>query len=156
MDKKSFLIGCGVAAALCVALLVAFIGFLAYIAEDPKNITAVVDAPEQVQVGENFELKVEVANRRPKEAMALSDIDLGESYLAGFEIIGVEPTPKSSRHVPIDESRSYTFAVSIPPGTSRTFTFKLRAKTAGVYQGDVDVCEGLRFLTQQAQTRVQE
>ncbi|HYC71146.1 MAG TPA: hypothetical protein VEB66_08075 [Opitutaceae bacterium] len=156
MDKKSLLLGCGIALAICLLVVAGFIGFLFYIAVDPPDITAVVSAPAEVKVGEAFDLEVVVTNRRAKGAMALSDIDVGESYLAGFKLASVEPTPKSSMHVPIDESRSFTFSVGIPAGESRTFVFRLQAETAGLHAGDVDVCEGLRFLTKSAQTRVLE
>jgi hypothetical protein len=59
-------------------------------------------------------------------------------------------------HVPFDNRRSFTFDVSLPPGESRTFTFRLRAEKPVLNRGDVDVCEGLRFITGMAQTSVRE
>jgi hypothetical protein len=34
------------------------------------------------------------------------------------------------------------------------FEFRLRPRVAGYYSGDVDVCEGLRFLSAGLQTQV--
>ena len=44
--------------------------------------------------------------------------------------------------------------MTIPAGQTNVFIFKLRAVKAGVFSGDVDVCEGQRFLTDTAQTEV--
>ena len=59
-------------------------------------------------------------------------------------------------HVPIDNKRSYTFDRPVKPGETARFVFKLRPVKAGLSRGDIDVCEGMRFLTTQAQTLVEE
>jgi len=86
----------------------------------------------------------------------LSDVDIAEDYLAGFTVSSVSPTPKSNKHVPIDNSRSFTFGVQIPPRTAKSFKFKLRAEKPGIFRGDLDICEGARFTTEMAQTVVKE
>jgi hypothetical protein len=121
-----------------------------------KGAGVSIDGSTDVSVGETFELSVTVTNERPRKVLALSDIDIAEDYLAGFTVSTIEPSPRSSMHVPIDNSRSFKFDVRIPAGESRTFTFKLRAEKPGLYRGDVDVCEGARFTTVMAQTSVKE
>jgi hypothetical protein len=88
--------------------------------------------------------------------LALSDIDIGESYLSGFLVVSTDPAPKSSMQLPFETGMSFTFDVSIPAGETQTFTFELRAESAGIYRGDVDACEGARFITALAQTNVKE
>lgn len=154
--KKAVLIGCGSAAGLVLLLVVAFVAWVAHISKDVEGVSVAADVPLDVVVGETFELVVNVRNERERQPLALSDIDIGEEYLVGFAVISTEPTPESSMHIPLDNSRSFTFGVSIPAGEAKAFTFKLRAEKAGIYRGDVDICEGSRFITTMAQTVVKD
>lgn len=154
MTKKTIAWGCGITAFVCLAGIAAVVLFFVYASQDVKGVGVSVDGPTDVTVGETFALTVTVTNERPRKVMALSDIDIAEDYLAGFTVSSIEPKPKSSMHVPIDNSRSFTFGVRIPPRESRDFTFTLRAEKPGIYRGDVDVCEGTRFITGMAQTSV--
>lgn len=147
-------IGCGVAVLLGLAGVTAVVLLLAHVVQDPRGVEVSVTGPLDVAVGQTFDLTVTVTNRRPGKAVSLSDIDVAEEYLAGFTIAGVTPKPKSNTHVPFDNSRSFSFDVRIPPSQARRFTFTLRAEKQGVYRGDVDVCEGARFITEMAQTSV--
>src|SRR5262245_2968490 len=153
-SKKAMFWGCGIAALVCLAGLAVVVACFAYLGQDVQEVGVSVDGPADVVVGQTFELSVTVTNERPRKVLVLSDIDIAESYLAGFTISSTEPRPKSNKHVPIDNSRSFTFAVQIPPRASRMFSFTLRAEKPGLYRGDVDVCEGARFITSMAQTSV--
>jgi hypothetical protein len=155
-SKKVIAWGCGIAALVCLAGVAAVVLFFAYVVQDAKGVGVSVNGPTDVVVGETFELNVTVTNERPRKVFALSDVDIAEDYLAGFTVSIIDPRPKSNKHVPIDNSRSFTFGVKIPPGASRTFTFTLRAEKPGLYRGDVDVCEGARFITGMAQTSVKK
>jgi hypothetical protein len=155
-SKKAFVWGCGIAAVICLAGITAVVLFIVYASQDVKGVGVSVDGPTDAVVGQTFELNVTVTNERPRTVLALSDIDIAEDYLAGFTVSTIEPRPKSTMHVEIDNSRSFTFGVKIPPGTSKTFTFTLRAEKSGLYRGDVDVCEGARFITGMAQTSVKK
>jgi hypothetical protein len=155
-SKKAIVWGCGIVALVCLAGIAAVVLFFVYASQDVKGVGVSVKGPTDVVVGQAFELTVTVTNERPRKMLALSDIDIAEDYLAGFTVSTIEPRPKSSMHVPIDNSRSFTFGVQIPPRASRTFTFTLRAEKPGLYRGDVDMCEGARFITGMAQTSVKE
>ena len=155
-SKKALAWGCGIAGLLCFAVIGTIVLFLVYASQDVKGMAVMVNGPTDVVVGQTFELSVTVTNERPRKILALSDVDIAEDYLAGFTVSTIEPKPKSSMHVPFDNSRSFTFDVRIPPGAAKTFTFTLRAEKAGVFRGDVDICEGARFLTHMAQTAVKE
>ncbi len=155
-SKKAIAWGCGIAALVGLAVIVVVVAGFAYLAQDVQGVAVSVDGPTDVVVGQTFELSVTVTNERPRKVLFLSDVDIAENYLAGFTVSSIEPRPKSNMHVPIDNSRSFTFGVQIPPHASRTFSFTLRAEKPGLYRGDVDICEGARFITGMAQTSVKE
>jgi len=154
--KNAILIGCGVVAGLGLILLVVVIFLVAHMAQDVEGISVNVQGPTDVAMGETFGLKVVVTNERAGKSLEVSSIDIAEEYLAGFSVISMDPEPASSTHIPIDESRSFAFNADIPAGESRTFLFNLRAEKAGLYRGDVDTCEGMRFISTMAQTSVKE
>lgn len=156
MSKKAIAWGCGIAALFGLVGIAAVVLSVDYLARDVEGVAVTVNGPTDVVVGQTFDLKVTVTNERPQEVLALSDIDIAEEYLAGFTVSTIEPRPTSNEHVPIDNSRSFTFGVQIPPGAARSFTFTLRAEKPGLYRGDVDVCEGVRFISEMAQTSVKE
>lgn len=137
---------------LVVILIVGFI----HVVQDVQGVAVSANSPLDVAVGETFDLTVEVKNERKTKVLELSDVDINEEYLAGFSVISIDPEFKSTMHNPIDNSLSYTFGVTIPAGETRTFTFTLRAEKAGIYRGDVDVCEGTRLITAVAQTVVKD
>ena len=154
--QKAVLIGCGIALGLGLLFLVlVFVGFV-YVIGDPPGVNAHVDVPLDVRVGATLDLVVTVTNVRSGKGLSLSSIDLSDEYLAGFTVLQVDPPAQSSMHIPLDNSQSFTFDAQVPPGESRQFTFSLRAEKPGIYRGDVDVCEGARFVTTMAQTVVRE
>ncbi len=154
--SKKWLLGCGIAAAVGIAVIAVVVIAIAYLAQDAKGVGVSVDSPADVLVGQTFDLSVTVTNERPRKKLALSDIDLAEGYLAGFTITGTQPAAKTSQHVPVADTRSFTFGVNLAPKAVRTFTFTLRAEKAGIFRGDVDVWEGAHFVTSMAQTVVKE
>jgi len=154
--KKAVLLGCSAFALLGIAGATGIVLFLVHVSKDVEGLQISVKGPEEVVVGQTFDLEIVVRNERPRKAIQLSDIDLADEYLAGFTVSSVVPTYKSSSHVPIDDKRSFTFDLAIPPSQSRSFIFKMRAQKAGVFRGDVDICEGTQFKTGMLQTAVKE
>lgn len=139
-----------------ILVIGAFALFVAHVSEDIEAASIWVEGPSNVTVGQTFELKVTVGNAREGKPLSLADIDISDAYLNGFTVGLVQPKPKSSMHIPIDNSWSFTFEDKIPPGESRLYTFQLKAQTPGIYRGDVDAWEGMRFITGMAQTMVSE
>lgn len=154
--KKALLIGCGTLLFLTIATVVVVALFVNHVSKDVEQVAVTVKGPADVLVGQTFDLEVVVKNQRSKKALKLSDIDIAEVYLAGFTVSSTRPTAKSNMHVPIDNSRSFTFDVVVAPGASESFVFTMRAEKAGIYRGDVDVCEGMRSISGMAQTVVKE
>lgn len=151
---KAIALGCGIATLFGLVLLGALGLFIWHASQDVEGMSVTLETPANVAVGDELVLRVSVKNERATNTLAMSDIDVADEYLEGFTIGAIEPQPKSSMHVPIDNSRSFTFDVEVPPGETRDFTFKLKAQRAGIFRGDVDVCEGARFATALAETVV--
>lgn len=150
------LIGCGALAAVVLMVAVAVTAFIWHVAQDPKDVSISVEGPTTVRLKEEFTVTVIVRNERPKTVFRLTDVDVAEKYLQGFLVLGTDPKYTSSMHVPFDDSRSYTFNRPVKPGDTARFVFRLRPFKTGMYRGDIDVCEGMRFLTTQVQTLVEE
>ena len=153
---KGILLGCGVALLLGLLLLGALCASCVYhFMQVPEGIGVVIEVPLDVQVGETFALTVSVTNERAKKDAVISDVDIGTAYLEHFVVVGMQPEPKSTiDNAPCVASRSFSHDVRFSPGETWTFRMELRAEHAGLFQGDLDVYEGLRCLTQLVQTSV--
>jgi hypothetical protein len=152
--RTAILIGCGSVLAVALAALIGVVVFIAYVAKEPAGLRAHVESPDQVADGETFEVRVVVVNDRADKPLTVSSIDIADEYLEGFVVRGTEPVAKQSIHVPFDNSQSFEFDSVVPPNGTNIFTFQLRARKEGFYHGDVDVCEGMRFITLLVQTEV--
>lgn len=153
--KKIIALGCGFVGLIGVLLVALFVLFVAHIAQDPENMRITVDAPTTVKQGQEFQLVVQVINDRSKGPLTVDSIDIGEDYLKGFAVVSCEPAFAASTKIPIDDSRSYEFKAPVPPGGTNQFVFKLQARQAGHFSGELDVCEGMRFLTMVVETQVE-
>jgi hypothetical protein len=153
--KKIIALGCGIVTLIGVLLVTLVVLFVAHVAQDPKDMSIAVDAPATVTNGQDLLLVVQVINDRSKDALTVDTIDIGEEYLKGFIVMSCEPAFDSSTRIPIDESRSYEFKTRIPPGGTNRFSFKLQARETGHFSGEIDVCEGMRFLTMVVETQVE-
>jgi hypothetical protein len=152
---KNIIIGCAIATVVClVGGLMLIGGCVYYLAQDPTGVSIELDNATEAHKGQEFDMVVKVVNERRARAFKLTDIDLHDDYLTGFIVVSTDPPHKSSTHVPLDNSQSFTFDVSIPAKESRIFKFRLRPVTQGVFKGDVDVCEGMHFITKTAETEV--
>jgi len=154
--KKVFFIGCGALSLVAFVGVLCVVWFVIHVSKGVEGVVVTVNGPPDVVVGQTFDLEVVVKNERPSKALDLTDVDLAEAYLEGFTVASVKPTPKSNMHVPIDDSRSFTFNLPVAAHTTKSFIFTLRAEKAGMYRGDVDVCEGVQVITSMAQTVVKE
>jgi hypothetical protein len=136
--KKAILICC--ATVVLLPVLAAIILQLFFpIQNEMEGVSVSVNAQSDVIVGDTFVLAVDVKNTREKKILVM-DIDI-INYLAGFTIISIEPTPKSKKRIATSFHNTwiYKFKVPIPAKETKTFTFKLRAETAGTHQGTIDV-----------------
>jgi hypothetical protein len=153
---KALLIGCGGFLLLTLVGLAAFVGFIWYAAQDAQGVAVSIESPLDVRVGEAFDLIVKIKNERKDAAFKLTDIDFATDYIESFTVLSTDPPAKSTQRVPLIDQMSFTFGADVSAGTEKRFIFSLRAEKPGIHRGDVDVYEGLRFVTVLAQTIVSE
>lgn len=156
ISKKVVIFGCAGLLLVGIAVLAALALFVAHVSKDLEGVTLTVKAPEEVKVGDTMELVVTVKNERVGKEVKLADVDISDEYLAGFTVSSSTPNYKTTIHIPIDNSQSFTFDINLPPGKETNIVFTLRAIKEGVYRGDVDASEGMLFVTALAQTVVKE
>ena len=152
--KKIIALGCGVLLLLGMLVIGALVLFVAHAAKDPEGMRLLVEMPSTVQRGQTVDLVVSVINDRVDKPLVVDSIDIGDEFLKGFTVVSCEPSFTSSTKIPVDESYSYDFKQSIPAGATNTFSFKLRARQTGWFTDELDVCEGMRFLTMIVESQV--
>lgn len=102
-------------------------------------LSATLDVPQQVKQGDIVRMKVLTFNPN-KRSITLDSIDIDDSFMAGFQVVRVEPTPKDTLRLGILRQRSWEFGAMVPPGTGLDVTFELQAVAEGRWIGQVDVC----------------
>ncbi len=112
---------------------------------DSPEFELSVDHPETVLIGEVFKVKVTVKNGGAKD-MKLADLDVYDDLLDGFEILSVNPKPRTSER--IIGYFSHDFSETLAPAESFEIEFELRAKDVGYWSGDIDACTpSMNFVT---------
>ncbi|WOO41063.1 hypothetical protein [Rubellicoccus peritrichatus] len=122
-----------------------------YFIGDTPDFAVSVDSPEQVRIGEEFDLVVKVSNPS-EEDLKLGSIDIYDSLLDGFKVLEVIPKPNEEDS--IFEFRSFYFSEELKPQDSVTITFKLKGAKAGVWTGDIDSCTPWEQFVTSVQTIV--
>jgi len=145
-------VGCLIAAALAVILPVLAIGI--WLVREAPMLDASLSVPPQVALDSTAIMVVTTTNPHPKP-VTLDSIDVDDSFLAGFQVVRIDPEPVDTMH--IFGQRSWTFDQSVAPGDSLEVRFELRAVQEGHFSGDVDVCNpGFDFMTVVADVVVTE
>lgn len=121
---------------------------------EPPPFTVGVGHPDVVEVGETLTLKVTVANDGTKD-LKFAELDLYDTLLDGFEVVAVNPKPKSRER--IYGIVTYGFSRTLKPGESFGIGFELRAKEAGLWTGGVDACTPMQnYVSEYAEIEVVE
>ncbi|UCC85043.1 MAG: hypothetical protein JSW46_09070 [Gemmatimonadota bacterium] len=120
-----------------VVLTVVF--FVAVATQDGLSLVSTIYAPEEVQVGEPFALRIVAYNPHPEEVQ-LHSIDIDESFIGAFEVLAIEPRPTDSTRVPFLDQKSWFFERDVGPGDSLEVTFTLSPLQVGVPVGNVEIC----------------
>jgi hypothetical protein len=124
------------------------IGGLLWLSRAPQNITVSVDAPIQIDNGDNVEFIVHVTNDGT-ETVTITGINLGANYLDGIAIESV--TPAYDEVFPPVESafgenfQNYNFSILISPAETVSVTFNGTAIASGDYGGSLDICIDSNF-----------
>lgn len=138
---KKFLLGClGVAVLGMIVIVV--VGAVLY--RQTPVLSASLDAPAAVPLDTEFTLVVTATNPHAKP-VTLDSIDIQDSFLEGFQVLGVEPEPKSTQH--LFTFRTWDFGKKIPAGAAEQVRFQLKAIQAGHFSGDIDVCNVVQKYT---------
>ncbi len=129
---------------LAVGAVLTVAGFM-FFREKPK-LEASIEIPAEIALGSTVSLVVKVSNPHQK-AVGLDSVDVADSFLAGFQVLSVEPKPTGTTHVPVLDQRSWDFGRAVPPGGKLTVTFTLKAVAEGHFSGDLDVCNPSQDFT---------
>ena len=120
----------------CIGGIVAF-GF--YVAGNvPEGIDIGFEYPDDVAVGDEFELVVTVYNDL-NEKRTLGDLDFYQPILDGVKITDIDPAPSNDDGEYLFGMRTLTYNDTIPANGEYVVTLTLLAEESGYYSGDVDV-----------------
>jgi hypothetical protein len=111
--------------------------------KEPPSFQILVENPEKVELGEEFEMKVSVENVGVNR-VNLANIDIYDDLLEGFDIVNISPKPSSSEK--IIGYHSYNLFKKLAPGKTHELTFKLKAKEVGLWSGDIDACNTMQNM----------
>ncbi|ABW67191.1 hypothetical protein [Desulfosudis oleivorans] len=136
-EMKKTLLGCLGAALVILAVGGAMIWF--WLFRELPVLDATLSLPNEAQVDSAISMVVTATNRHSK-SITLDSIDIDDSFLAGFQVISINPKPTDTTHIPIINQRSWDFGTVIQPNESLPVTFRLKPVTEGHFSGDVDVC----------------
>jgi uncharacterized protein (DUF58 family) len=134
---KKILLGC-----LGVALLTAVLGaglVLYWLLRERPVLESTLSLPTEVELDATVPMVITTTNGH-STPVTLDSIDVDDSFLAGFQVIRIEPEPEGTLHVPFLNQRSWAFATVVQPGDSLTVTFHLKPVAEGHFSGDIDVC----------------
>jgi hypothetical protein len=138
--KAKVALGCGIGClGLAVVSGVGALLWVGHLADAPQKVEVSVEAPPRVARDQEFAITVRVRNTAGKPCV-LDSLDVADEYLAGVAIRSSEPPFKDTMHLPIDNSNSYEYKKTIPPGQDLVVRFRAVALRPGDHSGDIDVC----------------
>ena len=116
--------------------VVAIFAFGIYIFGEPPFRLS-IDYPSQVEVGEVFDIELEVINAK-SEPVTLGSVDIHSSLLDGFELVGTTPPYDSESNVFGFHTLWYDQRISGSEGITMDIT--LKATQSGRHHGQLEVC----------------
>ena len=139
-------VGCLVAVLCLVGGAISGVGGLVWLAQPPDDISVTVNAPTQVEIGQEVRLEVIVLNNS-SQTSELSSIDISTGYLDGVVISSSTPPYQStSQYESLGvQYQTYYFDQTIPSGGSLTVILTGEAILTGDHTGEIDVCVGSDF-----------
>ena len=106
---------------------------------DNLIMDASLSAPKSVELGEVFDLELILSNPYSSEA-TLNSVDLDHTFLKGFEVISVSPSPESDKSYDSLGFHTWYYRNTYAPGDALNIVYKLRATSVGEFKGDFDIC----------------
>ncbi|MEA3327005.1 MAG: serine protease [Chloroflexota bacterium] len=150
--SSGWLIGCGAGAlvTLCVVVFVlvgGFAGILALFGGDPAGLEVVVTTPSsQVQVGEFFEVSIELSNAGTKN-INVSEIRLPNNLLENAQITGINPS--GTLGMDNDDQTAYEFDLLIAPTGKEIVVFSFEAIQPADISGSIEVSVGTKMASRE-------
>jgi len=122
-----------------------------------ENVDVFIDSPTIVQLDDDFEITMKLVNTANKSQKLVS-IDISDKYLKGVIVAKTAPEYKESTHIPIDNSMSYIFRHSLPPGDTVTVTLYCKAVDTGDFSGSFDFCinSDFNFMSKNVRTLIKD
>ncbi len=119
------------------------VGGLMWLTRAPENVTALIEAPIQIDNGDEVEFIVHVTNHGT-EKVVITDINVSAYYLDGITIGSVTPL-YDEVFTPVETAfgenfQDYYFSISVPPGETVSVTFTGTAIASGDFGGSLDIC----------------
>ena len=152
--QKRLLIGCVLtvgAGLLLVAL------FLAWVFHEPASMDAVVHAPSQVRVGEEFRVTVDIRND-DAGSHTLTAVVLDDAYLNGVMLERTEPPFSETQHGAANPIQMYLLSLGVPSGTTQQLLLVARGRTVGQFHSELELVfdHGASHFTREIDTVVVE
>jgi|GEM_PF-3530845 len=104
----------------------------------PEGIVLDFDYPDNVAVGDEFEITMTIENLLDKPR-SLVDVDFYSSVLDGVSIESTSPIPVADSGGYVLGSRTLSFNQTIPAEGEIVIIFTMTALEAGYFTGDVDL-----------------
>jgi hypothetical protein len=67
-------------------------------------------------------------------------VDVDVTFLSGFQVVKIEPSPTDTFRIPVIDQRSWSFGRPVPSKGTTRVSFTLRPLKPGHYTGNVEVC----------------
>lgn len=136
----------------CVGGITAF--GIWFVNNTPEGIMLDFDYPDNIVVGDEFEVTITVENLFDETRM-LYELDFYNPILDGVSIISFDPPPATDDGQAIFGSRTIAFNQQIPAEGEVVIVVTMAAEQAGYYTGDVDVSiDGILSIHSTTQTLV--
>lgn len=121
---------------------------------DPKDMLVWVDLPRSVKKGDSLTLRITVENAGEATEFNLQSVDLDGSFLIGFRIESVTPTPAET-----DDSfnvLTLEYPLKIAAGETVDFVLEMIAIETGVHIGEASIWNEENFVSRYVQCKVFE
>jgi hypothetical protein len=125
-------------------LLVLLLAFASTHCDSPKNVEIGITAPIQAQKNEEFVIVTKVKNTA-SVPQTLVSLDIGDAYLNGIAILRTEPDFREASHIPIDNTMSYVFELTIDQGNDVEVLLYAKAIKSGDHRSEIDFCINSEF-----------
>lgn len=134
---KKVLIGCLGTTVLTLVVLVAVVWYV--VGRNLPVLEVAMSLPLEAEMESTVPMVIMATNTH-NAPITLDSIDIDDSFLAGFQVVSIDPRPDDTSHLGICHQRTWGFGKPVAPGASLSVTFLLKPVAEGRFAGDIDVC----------------